>query len=401
MAHKDTGTQKLEALYAGAVAAARDRRLDEAIRGFQQVLTLPGGVSGHLAADCRRELGVCYAEKGLLDKAIAELQAAIAMDPGDVRAGCQLGGLYDRCGRRKEAIAQFRALLRRAPACVEARSALCMCYIEQGDYQRAARTARHALKLDPGCSSARVDLAVALRHQRLLHEANAALDELQGQWPPDATRLCELAEIRILEGRLEEGAAALRRALGAQPRHERAIEMLAEAYVLQDECQKAIETCKLSRRRGTERIPILDVLIIASERLGDADDCLAYAGELVQLCPLDAYAHYRLAAALQRQGDFPAAMERYALAADLAGEDEQVAQSAEEAIEALDSIQQQQIVALAASNGVFRLQLKRDPERALREHGFQLTEEGLNRLTSVDIEELPQVPGRGHPGMSH
>lgn len=388
-------------MYAGALAAVRERRLDEAIQRLEQVLTLPGGVSDSLVANCRRELGLCYAEKGMLDRAIAELKAALAADPGDVRAGCHLASIYDRCGRRQEAIAECQALLQRAPACAEARSALWTYYIEQGDYQRAAETARRALRSDPECAAAHIDLAVALKHQGLLDEANAVLDQIAGKLPPQAGRLCELAEMRLLAGRLGDAMAALRRALEVDPHHEVAIEMLAETCLLADDCQQAIEVCQGSRRRGAERVPILDILVAACERLGDTDLWLGYARELVQLCPMDAYAHYRLGAALQHRGDYPAAMERYALAADLAAGDEQVAQSAAEAIETLDTIQQQQILALAASNSVFRLRLARDPERALREHGFQLTEEGLHLLMSVDMDELSRVPGSGHPGGSH
>lgn len=401
MPHKDAGSEKLEALYAGAVAAARERRLDEAIRRLQQVLTLRSGVSEHLAAKCRRELGACYAEMGLLDEAIAELRAVVAADPADVQAGCQLASLYGRCGRHQEAIAEFRALLQRAPRSSEARSALCMCYIEQGDYQRAVETARHALKLDPASATARVDLAVALKHQGSLDEANAALDEVQGELPADPDRLCEMAEIRMSEGRLAQATAILHRALEVAPYHEAAIEMLAEAYVHLDDCPKAIETCQRSRRAGAARIPILDIMILASERSGELDAWLQYATELVQLCPMDAYAHYRLGVACQRRGDYPAAMERYGLAADLAGDDQQVAQSAEEAIEALDSIQQQQILALAGSNPVFRLQLQRDLEAALRDHGFRLTDEGMHLLASLDIEDLSRGPGPVRGGTVH
>ncbi len=393
--------RELRSLYSNVVAAAREQRLDDAIRGFRRLLRLAGDEAPDLASDCRANLGACYLAKGMVDEAIVELRRATELSPANLSAGCALAELYDQCGRRAEAIAQFEALLRRAPGHHEARCGLWRCYVGGGEYDNAIGVCRAALQVDPTDPLARADLAIALYLSGRSAEAAAVVDEAGTDLPRDADRLCDLAEIMLAEGRPEDGARLLAMTVELDPAHENGILRLAEARVMLGDYDDAVRLCRTSQRQGAQRIPVLDVLLLACERKGDGDACVEYASELARLAPLDPYAHYRLANAWQRLGNYIEAMQRYALAAELAAADDELRESAYEAMEALDSIQQHQVVALASNDIAFRLALKRDPAEALERHGFRLTEVGMHLLASLEIDDLPGAAGRSDRRTSH
>lgn len=420
MARKCVPARKLRLLYHDAVSAARESRLDDAISQFREILRFvadgtPGaelsiplpadrdGVvdSRSLTVACRANLGLCYVQKGMLDEAAAELEEVVALEPGDWRTACALGRLYERRGDCGRAIRHFRSALATMPDCVEAQGGLARCYVDAGDPDQAIEASRAALKLDPGCVEARVSLAMALKQQGRADEALQIIREATSLPTDDVEFLYELADLWTSQGELAEAARTLEHALEIRPDFEPAIQMLAETYLVLGDAERALRTGARSQEEGAGRIPALDIMIIAAERLGDIDAALRHATELVDLAPMDAYVHFRLATVLQRHGDYANAMSRYALAMELAGGDEHVRGPAEDAIETLDSIQLHQIVALAASSLVFRANLKRDAEGTLEQYGFRLTDGALAMLASLDLDELPQVAGHHDHRMSH
>lgn len=420
MARKCVPASKLRLLYHDAVSAAQENRFDEAINQFREILRVAadgrvsadvpaplGGDRGEAAnarsliAACRAQLGACYVQKGMFEEAAAELEKVVALEPGNWRAACALGRLYKQQGDWGGAIRQFRSVIDLMPTCAEAHGGLARCYADAGKAEQAIEESEAALTLDPDCAEARASLILALKQQGDLGAALQALREAPSLPEDDAGFLYEVADLLGAEGEMDEAVRMLEKALEADPNFEPAIHMLGEAHLISGNPERALEVCARSNAQGTTRIPVLDVMIIAAERIGDLDAALQYATQLVELAPLDAYAHFRLASVLQRTGDYANAMSRYAMAIELSGDDDHVREPAEDAIETLDSIQLHQIVALAASSLVFRANLKRDAEGTLAQHGFRLTEGALAMLASLDFDELPPVAGHIDHRMSH
>lgn len=425
---KAPSIRDLEALYYHAVSAAQEERTDEAIRRFNSLRRMMarrrfspmeeraragGGRSAArpgrrrfrshrtLAAACRMNLATCYAEKGMLKEATAHLEAALKMDPHNCEAACQLGYAYERSGESAKAIQLFNAALRSVPDCAEAHAGLSRCHLAGGQYTQAMRECETALRLSPHCCSARADLAIALRRRGRMEEALRIAEPLREGLPDDPVRVHELADLWLAADQPENAVQALEWIRTPDTYYEPAVKTLAEAYVALGEYERAVETCATSRATGAGRIPILDLMLIAWERLGDLPNALACATELVQAAPLDAHAHFRLGTILQRVGDFKNAMARHAMAMELAAVNDAVRESAEEAVETLDAIQLQQIVALASANVVFRAKLGRDVEATLREYDFRLTDAAIGMLDSMDMDDLAPASGHVDRRMSH
>ncbi|MFQ5811003.1 MAG: tetratricopeptide repeat protein, partial [Armatimonadota bacterium] len=308
---------------------------------------------------------------------------------------------YERTGESAKAMQQFREVLRVAPECAEAHAGLSRCHIHGGEYGRAIHECRVALELSPDCPEARVDLAIALKRSGRVDEALREAEGLSGELAHGPARVHELAELWMSTDRPAEAIRALAPMLAEGQHYEPAIKTLAEAHLALGEHRKAVEACKRSRAAGTERVPILDLMVMAYEHIGDIPNALVNVTELVQATPLDAHAHFRMGTILQRSGDFSNAMARYAMAAELSAENDQVREAAEEAIETLDAIQLQQIVALASANVVFRAKLDRDMEGTLRDYGFRITDAAIGMLGSLDMDDLAPATGHVDRRMSH
>ncbi len=410
-------------MYHHAVCAAEQDRTHEAIRRFRSLLRMTARrrpapptervrpltrtrwrrLKSHraLAAACRVNLATCYVEQGLLPEAVTELETAVKLQPQNFEAACQLGHAYERTGEAAKAMQQFRAVLREEPECAEAHTGLSRCHSRGGRYARAIRECEMALEISPECHSARAELAIALKRSGRVGEALRAVEEIADKLPSEPARVHELAELWLKAKQPGRAARALE-SLSAGGQHcEATIKALAEAYIALGEYGNALEACAKSRAAGTDRIPILDLTVMAYEQIGDIPNALVTITELVQVAPLDGYAHYRMGAILQRSGDFSNAMARYAMAAELAADDDDVRDESEEAIETLDAIQLQQIVALASANVVFRAKLGRDIEGTLREYSFRVTDAAIGMLGSLDMEDLVPPAGDVDRRMSH
>ncbi|MGD8238582.1 MAG: tetratricopeptide repeat protein [Armatimonadota bacterium] len=423
MRGKSVSLRELEALYEHAVCAAQEERTDEAIRRFNSLLRMTArrksagpdtrgrsatrqrrrGFRSHrsLVAACLVNLATCHAEKGNFAEAIDQLRAALKLEPRNREAACQLGHTYERTGESAKAMQQFRDVLRVAPECAEAHAGLSRCHLHGGEYARAIQACRAALELSPDCAAARVDLAIALKRCGCVDEAIEAAEGLSDELPHDPAPVHELAELWMSADRPAEAIRTLEPMLAEGQHHEPAVTTLAEAYLALGEHRRAIEACKRSRAAGADRVPVLDLMVMAYEHVGDIPNALVTVTELVQATPLDAHAHFRMGTILQRSGDFSNAMARYAMAAELSPESDQVREAAEEAIETLDAIQLQQIVALASANVVFRAKLDRDMEGTLRDYGFRITDAAMGMLGSLDMDDLAPVAGHVDRRMSH
>jgi tetratricopeptide (TPR) repeat protein len=346
-------------------------------------------------------LATCYTEKGMLPEAVAQLKAALRLQPGNREAACRLGCTYEWIGEWAKATRQFRAVLRTSPRCAEAHAGLSRCHLHGGRYAHAVRECEIALRICPDCTSARADLVIALKRSGRVDEALQAAEGLAGELPPDAKRVHELAELWLTADQPAKTVGALAPLLAPGEHHEPAIRTLAEAYLALGQHKEALAVCRRSRATGADRVPILDLMVVAYEHMGDIPNALVAVTELVQATPLDGHAHFRMGSILQRSGDFSTAMARYAMAAELSAQHDQVREAAEQAIETLDAIQLQQIVALASANVVFRAKLARDIEDTLRDYGFRITDAAMSMLGSLDMDDLAPATGHVDRRMSH
>src|SRR5439155_21872089 len=136
-------------------------------RGFFEALV----ASAPRSARSHRELGLVYSDLGLHERAIAELERALAILPGEMVNLYDLGNVLLRAGRWAEAIAAYRKALAQQADFVPAISNLGNAYSAAGDERSAESWFRAGLARAPRTFDLRLNLANSLVRQGRLAEA--------------------------------------------------------------------------------------------------------------------------------------------------------------------------------------------------------------------------------------
>ncbi len=118
--------------------------LDRAIADFNQAL----GLDPNLATVYYNR-GTAYDDKGDLDRAIADFNAAILLDPKFAVAYNNRGSAYNAKGDFDRAIADYSAAIRLDPKYAVAYNNRGNAYSAKGDFDRAIADCNEAMRLDP------------------------------------------------------------------------------------------------------------------------------------------------------------------------------------------------------------------------------------------------------------
>ena len=148
--------------------------LDRAISEFQTALRLNPGY-----AEAHNNLGYAYSSQGNLDKAIFESQAALRLNPDYEDAHNNLGYDYAAQGNTDMAIPEFQAALRLNPDHADAHYNLGTAYASIGNMDMAIPEFQVALRLKPDHAETHYNLGTAFTMQgnldRAVPEFQAAL----------------------------------------------------------------------------------------------------------------------------------------------------------------------------------------------------------------------------------
>ena len=118
--------------------------LDMAIQQYQAALALkPEHMGAHL------NLGAAYASKGQLDMAVRQFETALKLKSDDARGHFDLGNAYLSLGQLDKAIEQYRTALDLQPDYVEAHFNLGNAYLSLGQWDMAIEQYGTALHLKP------------------------------------------------------------------------------------------------------------------------------------------------------------------------------------------------------------------------------------------------------------
>ncbi|MCG8462628.1 MAG: protein kinase [Holophagales bacterium] len=249
---------------------------DEALAELEVALQLSPG-----NADVFRGLGIARALRGETELAIEAFASAVAEDPGDLFSRGELGMLYFHRGRYDEAEAQFVASIDAFPDSVYGHRNLSAVYYMQGRLGEAAKVLQRALMITPD-ASLYSNLGTILYAQGLYLPAARAFEKaLQHDGGNVYLYWANLADAyRQAQGQGEQAVRAYGQAI-------RLIEGKLE-----------VQQSDLLRSR----------LALYSAKAGDctrARGVLAAAG----FAPQQASEHYRRAVTLEICGDRPAAVD--------------------------------------------------------------------------------------------
>jgi tetratricopeptide (TPR) repeat protein len=268
--------------------------------------------------------------------------------------------------------------------------------LAEGRVEEAVMLGEEAVGAAPRYVRAIAALVMALKRAGRDDEARRVLDEVPADLAGSPTDLLAIADLCLREGAQATAQEMLRSALEADPTREHVAELLAGMYYAEGDLAGVVAVCEPFRMRGCATPTLLRFLCAAYEKLGDLPEAIDCGRLYAEAAPLDPAGHYHLATLEHRTGNAREALERYYLALELSGGDAELEMSASEGIQALDALQLRQIASIVAADPTFRIEIDRDPQAALDERGFALSDECLAVLANLDLDAM----GRGGSGGS-
>ncbi len=125
-------------------------------------------------------LASVFTDQGRMDKAIDQLQQAIAISPGDDEAHGNLGYIFLQQGKTNEAIAQFQKALAAKPDNPEANFNLGNVFLQQGRLEEAIACYQMALKSNSDDAKIYSNLGSAFRQQGRLERSYCTIPKGAG-----------------------------------------------------------------------------------------------------------------------------------------------------------------------------------------------------------------------------
>jgi tetratricopeptide (TPR) repeat protein len=120
---------------------------------------------------------VGFHQKGFLNQAITEYQAAIKVDGRLTQAWCNLGGIYTAQGKDDQALATLEKAMAINPKDPVTLSGYGQALYNVGRFKDAIESWRHALEIDPKFKGCAYNLATALRKLGRPKEAEEVINK--------------------------------------------------------------------------------------------------------------------------------------------------------------------------------------------------------------------------------
>lgn len=155
---------------------------------------------------------------------------------------------------------------------------------------------------------------------------------------------------------------------------------------------KAIEHIKKGLEQDPENPSLLDLLAFLYLQKGKTREALQVVQRIIRLAPTDPIIHFKLATLHHQLGNYAQAVMAYQRTIALAPGTE-LARDAQQILEALDRYQLEQVFMLSMEDPIFRVKLMRNPQEALREKGFLISESSLEIIYNTDFSQLPKRHG--------
>ena len=249
--------------------------------------------------------------KGEWEKAIAECQQAIAIDPDAVEFYLYLAKAYVQQGNITAAISSYQKTLGTTVEQSEVYGELGLLWSKQKNLEQAAWHYQQALALRPDWAELQYNLAVVLHQLSDWNAAIVAYNQAIEIKPDYGAAYFNLGVLYDQKGELEIAIASYEQVIVVQPNFVRAYSNLGSTYARKKAYPKAIAVFK----QGISIDPTwatlhnnLGQVYWFNEQPGEAISSFENA---ITLDPRMALAHHNLGKLWQQQGDYPQAISCY------------------------------------------------------------------------------------------
>lgn len=242
--------------------------------------------------------------------------------------------------------------------------------------------------------------AARLAERGRVQEAVATLDAAIAHGADPYT--CYLQQSRIYQAERQwvEAMHAARKAVDENPAAVSAREAVIALLLETQDYHGAVDASKALIRIAPRYLPARDALGAAYVGLGDVPSAVRVANDMIRIDPNGAPHHFKKGLLCEYQGQNSLAIEEFARVADMAA-DPDLRHSAEEHLQALESTQASDIVALAVDDVVFRTALLQDAREAAMSRGFNMSETGWDALEDLVETFLAEIPPEWRPNLYH
>lgn len=233
------------------------------------------------------ELGLDYYEQGELDKAAAEFEEAIRLEPDLVEAHYNLGLVYADQGEFDAAIAEHERAIELAPDLAEAHNGLGNAYYNLNRIDEALAEYEEAVRLDPSFADAYFNLGHAYGAIDRPADSLAAYLEANRLNPDDAETLHNIGVAYIKQGMTNEASVAWEQAISINPDFAETHYVLGLAYSDLRRYDEAVTELNEALRLDPEYTRAYKHLGVAYYALGQDEDCIAAFETYLGLHPDD------------------------------------------------------------------------------------------------------------------
>ncbi len=240
------------------------------------------GDGNYLAYDNR---GIAWGDRGESDKAIADFEHALELNPAYPNANNNLARVLADRGQLAEAIAHYRTALQAKPDMLEVHNNLANALSDAGQIDAAIEHYRYVLDRAPEHLNALNGYAVALASKGELADAEKQLRHGLELDPNNTSAISNLGNVCAIQGRRDEAEKLFRRALELQPNDARTRYNLGNVLTEQGRLEEAVASFERAVQLAPVNPDAYAALGTALTRLGRPQEAIAYLQRALQQRP--------------------------------------------------------------------------------------------------------------------
>lgn len=247
--------------------------------------------------------GGAYYYKGNYDRAIADCDQAVRLQPDFAMAYRNRGLAYFSKGSYDRAVADYDQVLQLQPDDAEAYNNRGIAYAAKGDYDRAITDYGRAIQLQPSLTEAYLNRGVAYASKGDYERAIADFDQAIQLQPGDALAYDNRGLAYADKGDYDRAIADFDRAIQLQPDLAQAYNNRGLAYTAKGDYDRAIADFGQAIQLQPSDVKAYSYRGLAYATKGDLDHAVADFDQAVQLQPDFAPAYYARGLARRQKGE--------------------------------------------------------------------------------------------------
>jgi tetratricopeptide (TPR) repeat protein len=280
------------------------------------------------------ELAGMQNRSDLIDRAIAEYQAALVADPGSLFVKTQLAELYYRISRVGDAVREAEAVLQANPDEVDAHRLLASIYLHSLGESEAAASSEATLhkaitqfeavtRLDPADTDSLVALGRLYRLTNQSSKAEETFRKAIGTDPGSRPALTYLAQLYLDQGDYSDAITTLEK-IPAGDMDPAALVMMGQAYMQNRDYDKAVAAYTQALQQDPDNQELHRYHAEALMAAGKTSDARTELQKILRTDPNDAQAWLRLGHLDRVEGKFDEAREELSKAKNLQSDNAEI-----------------------------------------------------------------------------